>query len=135
PELHAVAEVAVDVVDDRLPVEALILVVAGRGRVDPAPDHPVPVEGVAERRVDLGARREPGLAAGAVGPLPESEDEDRPVLQPARDEPRRVLRLRAVEEEADLVPVDEFEALVGERIELLWIDPSVLGGREAVEVE
>src|SRR5699024_9010110 len=42
---------------------------------------------------------------------------------------------RAVEEEADLVPVDEFEALVGERIELLWIDPGVLGGREAVEVE
>src|SRR5699024_6154719 len=105
PELHAVAEVAVDAVDDRLPVEALILVVAGRGRVDPAPDHPVPVEGVAERRVDLGAGSEPGLAAGAVRPLPEAEDEDRPVLQPARDEPRRVLRLRAVEEEADLVPV------------------------------
>src|SRR5699024_10179452 len=96
---------------------------------------PVPVEGVAERRVDLGARREPGLAAGAVGPLPESEDEDRPVPEAARDEPRRVLRLRAVEEEADLLPVDEFEALVGERVELLRIDPGVRGGREAGEVE
>src|SRR5690606_25158162 len=91
----------VPAVDDAVPVPRAIDVVLRVRRVGARRDDVEGLARLAEAVVHLGARGEPGVAALAARLLPQPDEEDVLVADPAPDDRGRVVVLRAVEEEHD----------------------------------
>ena len=119
-------------VDDRLPV-ARRVVVLGVRRVRPQGLHVPRIEHMAHPLVHLGAGDDPADTTRALRLRPDTERHHMAIGQAAANQGRRVIRLRAIEEQHPAVGRFVLHVGCGTQVDVLRVAPGVLSGNDLIE--
>jgi hypothetical protein len=138
PDLQLRTEVAAPPVDRGLPVERVVLVVLGRRRVDAHPDDVVAVPGCADDGVDLRPWCPPGAVTLVLQPCGLAQQSSSQVNRSLRRVRVAAVASPDFEQSTNSATCSRSATtsdVVREGVEVRRLDPGVLFGAEAVEVE